>query len=109
MSPTISLTPAGAAIGSVEKVSTPPSGIASRAFSAQVHRDLLDPPARDGHGQQTVGELKPHIDRLADLALMVATLYGFIGLYVLPRLAELADRQSGLIRAPGPEVANRMR
>ena len=33
------------------------------------------------------------------LALAVAALYGFIGLYVVPKLARLADRTNGLIRA----------
>ena len=33
------------------------------------------------------------------LALAVAALYGFIGLYVVPRLARLADRTNLLIRA----------
>ena len=36
---------------------------------------------------------------IAVLALAVAALYGFIGLYVVPKLARLADRTSGLIRA----------
>ena len=36
---------------------------------------------------------------IAVLALAVAALYGFIGLYVVPRLARLADRTTGLIRA----------
>ena len=35
----------------------------------------------------------------AVLALAVSVLYGFIGLYVVPKLARLADRTSGLIRA----------
>jgi signal transduction histidine kinase/CheY-like chemotaxis protein len=35
----------------------------------------------------------------AALALAVAVLYGFIGLYVVPMLARLADRTSGVIRA----------
>src|SRR3954447_17856072 len=35
----------------------------------------------------------------AALALAVAVLYGFIGLYVVPMLARIADRTSGLIRA----------
>jgi signal transduction histidine kinase len=35
----------------------------------------------------------------AVLALAVAVLYGFIGLYVVPKLARLADRTSGLLRA----------
>ena len=36
---------------------------------------------------------------IAVLALAVAVLYGFIGLYVVPRLARLADRTTPLIRA----------
>jgi signal transduction histidine kinase/CheY-like chemotaxis protein len=36
---------------------------------------------------------------IAVLALAVAALYGFIGLYVVPRLARLADRTNRLIRA----------
>jgi signal transduction histidine kinase/CheY-like chemotaxis protein len=35
----------------------------------------------------------------AVLALAVAVLYGFIGLYVVPKLARIADRTSGLLRA----------
>jgi signal transduction histidine kinase len=35
----------------------------------------------------------------AVLALAVSVLHGFIGLYVVPKLARLADRTSGLIRA----------
>ncbi len=35
---------------------------------------------------------------IAALALAVAVLYGFIGLYVVPKLARLADRSSKLIR-----------
>ncbi len=36
---------------------------------------------------------------IAVFALAVAVLYGFIGVYVVPKLARLADRDSGLIRA----------
>ena len=53
----------------------------------------LSPPGT----QPGQGTLLLHL--IVVLALAVAALYGFIGLYVVPKLARLADRTNGLIRA----------
>src|SRR3954452_4270046 len=63
--------------------------------SERSHGQHLSLRCQEGRPRQ--GIMLLHL--IAGFALAVAVLYGFIGVYVVPKLARLADRDSGLIRA----------